>query len=302
MAPPMNPSREEMLAATFNPKIAKQGSKARKAAEARDVNTLPDPKTYAVVMGLLGEAPQNLGFSVAHPQYKEIMAAGEPAFVAGTAAQIIPAVKPVGKAIGKMAGQAMSDRLLAGQSLTPGFNTPAPINFVVKPEGGNWLGGHGIGNIDDQIKRVAPTGDRSASIKTMKDELASLENSGDSQHIVDLLKADIVEAEKDQALYNWTTRNLKNYVNKEMGTPSDPVRKLADEGIVHAPHGEYVDPDSALYTQSKRRNQGFPEHGMAKTQEGADWEWLSDEAIDADTAHAIQRAGQSMPKIGRAHV
>ena len=107
MAPPMNPSREEMLAATFNTKIAKQGAKARKAAEARDVNTLPDPKTYAVVMGLLGEAPQNLGFSVAHPQYKEIMAAGEPAFVAGTAAQIIPAVKPVVKTVGKMAGQAI---------------------------------------------------------------------------------------------------------------------------------------------------------------------------------------------------
>ena len=34
MAPPMNPSREEMLAATFNPKIAKQGAKALHFAEA----------------------------------------------------------------------------------------------------------------------------------------------------------------------------------------------------------------------------------------------------------------------------
>lgn len=130
MAPPMKPSREEMLAVTMNQKLAKQGAKTRKLAEARDVNTMPDPKTYAAVMGMLGTPPNEMGFSAMHPQYKEIMDVAEPAFYAGTAAQLAPLVKPVAagvKAAGKMAGQALNDRLLSGQSLTPGFNTPAPI-------------------------------------------------------------------------------------------------------------------------------------------------------------------------------
>lgn len=136
MAPPMKPSREEMLAVTMNQKLAKQGAKTRKLAEARDVNTMPDPKTYAAVMGMLGTPPNEMGFSAMHPQYKEIMDVAAPAYYAGIAAQLAPLVKPAAagvKAAGKMAGQAMNDRLLSGQSLTPGFNTPAPIMFAAEP-------------------------------------------------------------------------------------------------------------------------------------------------------------------------
>ena len=136
MAPPMKPSREEMLAVTMNQKLAKQGAKTRKLAEARDVNTMPDPKTYAAVMGMLGTSPDEMGFSAMHPQYKEIMDVAAPAYYAGIAAQLAPLVKPAAagvKAAGKMAGQALNDRLLSGQSLTPGFNTPAPIMFAAEP-------------------------------------------------------------------------------------------------------------------------------------------------------------------------
>ena len=132
----MKPSREEMLAVTMNQKLAKQGAKSRKLAEARDVNTMPDPKTYAAVMGMLGTSPDEMGFSAMHPQYKEIMDVAAPAYYAGIAAQLAPLVKPAAtgvKAAGKMAGQALNDRLLSGQSLTPGFNTPAPIMFAAEP-------------------------------------------------------------------------------------------------------------------------------------------------------------------------
>lgn len=42
----------------------KKYQKAKKRAEEADVNALPDPRTYAFFSGLLGEAPDELGFSV----------------------------------------------------------------------------------------------------------------------------------------------------------------------------------------------------------------------------------------------
>jgi hypothetical protein len=228
----MNPSREELLAATFNKKLAKQGEKSRKLAESRDVNTMPDPKTYAAVMGLLGTRPDEMGFSVAHPQYKEIMDVAVPAFYAGTAAQVAPVFKPLApaaKATAKMAGQALNDRLLAGQSLTPGFNTPSPINFVVKPEGGNWLGGNLMGNVDRSIDRLTPTNDLNAHINVLKAQLASAENRAGSAREIQNLKDDIADAQKDQAVNNWVKSNLGKYAKNQMATPSDPVRLMFEK-------------------------------------------------------------------------
>ncbi len=73
-----------------NPNIQRQGAKARELAQRRDVNTLPDPKTYAAVTGLFGTAPDQMGFSVLHPQYQQIQQVALPAFVAGTALGVAP--------------------------------------------------------------------------------------------------------------------------------------------------------------------------------------------------------------------
>jgi len=84
-----------------NPNLLRQGAKARKLAQARDVNTLPDPRTYAMVQGLLGTAPDEMGFSAMHPDLPGIKAVAEPAFAVGTALNFMPATKglPVGGSI-----------------------------------------------------------------------------------------------------------------------------------------------------------------------------------------------------------
>jgi soluble lytic murein transglycosylase-like protein len=87
-----------------NPNIKKQGEAARRLAALRDVNTLPDPKTYAAVAGALGTRPDQMGFSVMHPKYKEIMDVADPAFAAGTALQIAPVAQ--GPGMGRMVGAA----------------------------------------------------------------------------------------------------------------------------------------------------------------------------------------------------
>ena len=87
-----------------NPSIRKQGEAARRLAAMRDVNTLPDPKTYAAVAGALGTRPDQMGFSVLNPKYKEIMDVANPAFYAGTALQIAPVAQ--GPGMGRMVGAA----------------------------------------------------------------------------------------------------------------------------------------------------------------------------------------------------
>ena len=92
---------EELLPFFGNPNIQRQGARARALAAQRDVNTLPDPRTYAAVSGLLGQAPDEMGFSVLNPQYQAIQKTAKPAFALGTLLGLAPMTKglPVGASI-----------------------------------------------------------------------------------------------------------------------------------------------------------------------------------------------------------
>jgi hypothetical protein len=72
---------------------------AKKRAETADVNTLADPRTYAFVSGLLGEAPDQLGFSAMHPDYEGIQNVGEKGFMGGTILGVAPLVGPMTKGL-----------------------------------------------------------------------------------------------------------------------------------------------------------------------------------------------------------
>lgn len=78
-----------------NPNIKRQGDKARLLAQQRDVNTLPDPRTFAAVSGLLGNRPDQLGFSAMHPDAEGIRSAGE----SGLAMSLLTAMAPLTKGL-----------------------------------------------------------------------------------------------------------------------------------------------------------------------------------------------------------
>ena len=82
-----------------NPNLQRQGARARALAAQRDVNTLADPRTYAAVQGLLGTAPDQMGFSVLHPDYKKIRETAEPAFTLGSLLQAAPILAPMTKGL-----------------------------------------------------------------------------------------------------------------------------------------------------------------------------------------------------------
>ena len=106
---------EELLPFFGNPNIQRQGARARALAAQRDVNTLPDPRTYAAVSGLLGTAPDQMGFSVLNPQYQSIQRTAKPAFALGTLLGLAPMTKglPVGasiKDVGKVFPTSIANR------------------------------------------------------------------------------------------------------------------------------------------------------------------------------------------------
>jgi hypothetical protein len=82
-----------------NPNIQRQGARTRALASQRDVNTLPDPLTYAVMQGLLGTRPDEMGFSVLNPDYEKIKKVAEPAFALGLLGQAAPVLAPLTKGL-----------------------------------------------------------------------------------------------------------------------------------------------------------------------------------------------------------
>lgn len=118
-----SPEEGEMGPYIGNPNIQRQGQKARELAAQRDVNTLPDPRTYAAVSGFLGTPPDQQGFSVLHPDLEGIKKAGDVGFMAGTAAQIAPAVGAM-----RNLGKGVTDSAKALQGLKD-----IPVGASTKP-------------------------------------------------------------------------------------------------------------------------------------------------------------------------
>jgi len=73
-----------------NPNIARQAIRARELAQQRSAETLPDPRTYGFVQGLLGTRPDQLGMSVLSENTQPARQAAELGFAANTALSVAP--------------------------------------------------------------------------------------------------------------------------------------------------------------------------------------------------------------------
>lgn len=104
-----------MKAYIGNPNIQRQGKKARENAAKRDVNTLPDPRTYSFVQGFLGTAPDETGFSALHPDAAGIRKAGEVGLSMSVLSALAPITKgmPVGGSIKSVGGKAAREAKIA---------------------------------------------------------------------------------------------------------------------------------------------------------------------------------------------
>lgn len=122
---------EELLPFFGNPNIQRQGARARALAAKRDVNTLPDPRTYAAISGLLGQAPDELGFSVLNPAYEDIQRVARPAFAVGTALGLAPMMRGMNLAPRPAARAASAESQLGAIRMDAAKGKPA--SKVAKP-------------------------------------------------------------------------------------------------------------------------------------------------------------------------
>jgi len=163
---------------------------------------------------------------------------------------------------------------------------------VIKPKGGNWLNGNVEKALEglkqsDLIKNVryfhGPEFEKAREAR-----IENLKQKGDeaslriAQHLENNREADIPKG----ALNQWIDKNLTNYVKKEMGTPEDPVRKLAEQGITHMPANEIDFANTFLPKELgvKRMFAGFnpSDFGVSNTAKG--WERIADEMLNVGTA------------------
>ena len=82
-----------------NPNIARQGARARELAQQRNAETLPDPRTYGFVRGLLGANPDELGMSVLSPNTQAAKEAAYYGAQLSNALAIAPAIRGAVKGV-----------------------------------------------------------------------------------------------------------------------------------------------------------------------------------------------------------
>ena len=254
-------------------------------------NPLPEQTGFAAsATGLPPQNPNSL-FTPAGMAYNKGYESGEPVSIA---AMGVPALAPAGRFLGQAAGE----RIMAGKSLIPGTNTDflnPQIMSAVKNKGGNWI--DSSLSAFDQFKK--PIREESYLNQIRNDILDGVQQP-------ESLQTALRGNAQNGVINNWIDSKLKKYVKNEMGTPTDPVRELADQGITHLQNIEDVNPNYAPSMEDvkvQRAAANMPLQGFASAPLGKHWENLTDQAIRNRSAGMRVKQGESttaFPQMKRA--
>jgi hypothetical protein len=153
-------------------------------------------------------------------------------------------------------------------------------NNIVKETGGNWLGG----DVEKQLKKLqmgdtVPKPQIEASKKSIETAKRVTDKDANTDPQIRAMEAELDMQQRNNALNAWMESNLTNYVKKQMGTADDPVRKLAEQDILHMePYGTR---EAGSLVMRKRAGLGYPAQGLGKSDRAKFWERLSDASIDS---------------------
>lgn len=155
--------------------------------------------------------------------------------------------------------------------------TLSPQAGVIKMKGGNWLDG----SVEDALKslksrRVLPEGleryDADRWVNPYDGEVFT-----NAQVIAN-------NASGDVHLNSWIDKKLARYVKNEMATPEDPVRALAERGVLH------YEPRPTSWPVQRamehRAETGFPTGGYSENDLARNYETLTDSSIRGGSARS----------------
>ena len=155
-----------------------------------------------------------------------------------------------------------------------------PAVNVIKPKGGNWL----TGSVERALRGLKTNERAAENLEEMRRVYPPSVMGRMSPETVAQVERAFPHLEKQVAMNQWIDRNLTNYIKKEMATPEDPVRKLAEEGITHLPQDVVQGnvmwvPEGIDRTRSAA---GFGELG--KSDAAKSWENITDASINVAPA------------------
>ena len=224
-------------------------------------------------------------------------------------------------AVARSLAETANNKILQGESLIPGvpaqFVNP-PVLSAVKPKGGNWVPeqiDQSLKSLKGQIPKFETdqrmTQDQSnflnyyyPEVKNSYDEFFQKSGGHTMEYAPGMWpwikqnfpkeSAELIEGRTPRNyLNNWLDKKLGNYIKNEMGTPTDPLRILADKGITpvkNIAEGEFfraLEKGSKKSIEDFREYLGFPREGYAQTPEGKAWELITDNSISPETVKSF---------------
>jgi len=186
----------------------------------------------------------------------------------------------------KRLGRAVSDVSNEADQMTPAAgglrfaDTPRGGPSIIKEKGGNWLTG-GAKNALAPLKQHHSPGELELGwARQNQKEWMAQPDSIEKARALRGIERDMDFIVRNIASNKWIESNLTNYVKNQMATADDPVRRLAEEGIVHIPTNAVgVD----RYKAGKvREERGMPQMGQSDAAKA--WEDAADVSIDVAPA------------------
>ena len=153
---------------------------------------------------------------------------------------------------------------LINRAVETGTRSPLAQAGAIKPRGGNWL----PEGIEEAIKPELRATNLDA---LMKDPTVA-------QHLQP------GGMDKARTMDKWVQGALRKYIMRDMATPDDPIRRLADQGILH------VDPQELNFNMSQYGKWPLPgQEFLAKSDAAKAWEGASDNVVGSDIAGRLAR-------------
>ena len=224
------------------------------------------PTTEEMNKMLLPAVPQNASASRKHTA-ETFGALGEfmPTPMSGTAAKALS--YGLGRGAGALtrgAGKMVNDAMVYNQGpLAQGslsFLAPRTATMnVVKPEGGNWLGGNLAGGVDkrlESLKTETVAGQTPAERIPLHERALQDPAINDDGRAIIQRHLDITKGEA--AVDKWIENNIGNYVKKQMATPSDPVRLMLEKRSQEIEAQFQVDMNRAERTRARAEAEPDP--------------------------------------------
>lgn len=242
----------------------------------------------------------------------------EPVFQKRGTKEVVPYFE-----VDKFAGGGLA-RLAKMQRAGKMLSKPSMQEGVIKLRGGQWLSDHPERSID-VLRRRIPSFDPTRRMSQeqgnyIRNNFPDVPAAYDdyfrttgkhSMHFaedywpwIEANRPDVLEALQkgttpDASLNRWIDTTLRKYIMRDMATPEDPVRALAEKGTLH------IDPNQFMYGSAEesvrlaREKAGFPNPlSSAQNPLARVWEEASDSLIRTQPAHlaaATETVGEMNP-------